>query len=292
MSYGYQQGLDGTKQRILTFPHTAHKHTYWSHVCAALNYQDAHSDSLATCYPVPLLPQVLSTTNQTLPPSGAPLVLLNATSMTTAAPDPRARQFEVRLSFTVGPLPGGALGVPPAGRANFTVGARLLLGQSSHVDIVLQGVADAAAAGTPQTGQQEQPQGQQQQQQRWMRVVNLSVAVDKTQAGGFTPAVTENGPVPLPVVLPVGSASSGGSADWWLPGRPLTLDVFVDHSVVEVYAMRGLARVTSRIYPADETSSWGLGVMGSVSGAGMAMLGSAELWSLDNAWATTQPPLC
>lgn len=185
-----------------------------------------------------------------------------------AASDPRARQFEARLAFNISPPAGGA-GAARAGRFNFTAGARLLLGGASYADVLLRGTAEAGVAGAPQ---------------QWMRVTGLSVVVDKTHAGGFTPAALEGGPVPLP---------AGNSRGWWLPGQALALDLWVDHNLLEVYAMGGLARVTSRIYPADGRSAWGLAALGSAvpAGAGVVKLARADVWSLDNAFAG-QPPLC
>lgn len=115
----------------------------------------------------------------------------------------------------------------------------------------------------------------------------LHVAVDKSNTGGFTPQVQEAGPVPLPVKEDNGTSASG----WLLPRAQLMLDLFVDHSLVEVYAMDGLGRVSSRIYPADETVSWGLAAFGSAAPGGMVSLSAADVWAMDNAWAG-QETLC
>ncbi|KAI8462298.1 MAG: glycosyl hydrolase [Monoraphidium minutum] len=217
--------------------------------------------------------KLVSLVDWPLPPSSAPLVLLPEARLPPPAAAAaagggnatRARQLEARLAFAVAPGGGGA--------ANFSVGLRLLVGGGSYVDIRLDGAA-AAPGSTPRGAP---------------AVTALRVAVDKARAGGFTPAAAEGGPVPLPA--PGAAGAAGGGAAWALPSKLLTLDVYVDHSVVEVYAMGGLARVTSRIYPADEAVAWGLAAFGAASGGGAAALRSAEVWSLDNAFAG-QPPLC
>jgi hypothetical protein len=70
---------------------------------------------------------------------------------------------------------------------------------------------------------------------------------------------------------------------------PIKLAVWVDHSLIEVFAMDGLARVSSRIYPGDDSVSWGLTafVHGAGPAAGVGL--EATVWELDNAW---QAPEC
>jgi hypothetical protein len=237
----------------------------------------------------PSQPQILDVKDQPLPSADAPLVLLEDARMPPSplagSANASARQFHARLAFTVPPPQAGG------GAFNFTVGARLLTGPSSWVDVLLEGAAAparAAAARPPPPPQQQQQQQQQQRQQQQQQqpggaaaaLTSLRVAVDKRHTGGFTPAAVEGGAVPLP---------AGG---WALPGRELALDLWLDHSVLEVYAMGGLARVTSRIYPSDESTSWGLAAFGAAAprGAGLA-LASAQAWALANAWAG-QPALC
>jgi hypothetical protein len=55
------------------------------------------------------------------------------------------------------------------------------------------------------------------------------------------------------VPLPVETADA-----WLLPDQQLQLSVWVDHSVVEVFGMGGLARVASRVYPDDDEVAWGV----------------------------------
>jgi hypothetical protein len=215
--------------------------------------------------------QILDTKARELPGPDAPLVLLKDARL--PQPPGAARQFHARLAFTVTPPPAGtAAGGGAGGPWNFTAGVRLLTGPSSYADVLLEGTAAAPAPGV---GGAQQPAP--------VVLTALRVAVDKRRTGGFTPAGVEGGPVPLP--------PPGARGAWVLPGKELTLDLFVDHSIVEVYALGGLGRVTSRIYPSDESTAWGLAAFGAASrGAGAALAG-AQAWSLNNAWAG-QPTLC
>jgi hypothetical protein len=90
------------------------------------------------------------------------------------------------------------------------------------------------------------------------------------------------------------------SQAWLVPQQPLGLSVFVDHSVIEVYALGGLARVSSRIYPEGDDMAWGLAVWSNppslaVSGSGGSGEGAwdvvmnATVWEMQNAWL---PPNC
>jgi len=231
--------------------------------------------------------QVVAIKDKPLPPPDSPLMLLQEPRASTP-PSPsskHARQFHAQLAFAVQP-PAALQRNSGASNStfNFTVGVRLLTGGSSHVDITLQGSAAAAAAAAAAADAQQQKQE--------VVITALRVAVDKTRTGGYTPGVVEGGPVPLPVVA---RTSKQPAAAWELPEKLLTLDVFVDHSILEVYAMQGLGRVTSRIYPADELGGWGLAAFGVVTGVaaggGSVLLKSADIWSLNNSWAD-QPPLC
>lgn len=209
-------------------------------------------------------------------PSAAATAAANASRAHT-------RQLEVRLLFTVAPKAGSAA-------ANFSVGARLLLGAGAYVDITLAGTAAPSAGDAPQAGHTQR------QQQAGQVISALSVSVQKAKVGGYTPATVEGGPVPLPVAAPPPlnpnvSGVTTAVVPWALPSKPLALDIWVDHSVLEVYAMQGLGRVTSRIYPADEAAAWGMSVFGSAAGGSVVSLKAAEVWSLDNAFAG-QPPLC
>ncbi len=220
--------------------------------------------------------------SKALPPADSPLVLVPEFSLTRRAnaaaqpPDPNlARQFHAQLSFSIDVNSSGA----GDGGFSFTVGARLLTGGGSFVDVLLEGGGRAPS------------EDQQQPQRRGAVLTSLRVGVDKRHAGGFTAPTVEGGPVPLAVAAaPPGQEPA---AAWVLPEKLMTLDLFVDHSAVEVYAMGGLGRVAARLYPADEASSWGLAVHGAVkAGAGGgATLQSGEVWSMDNAFAG-QAPLC
>jgi hypothetical protein len=119
----------------------------------------------------------------------------------------------------------------------FAVGIRLLLSKPSdsynrYVDIYLKGtVAQLPVHAAPS-------------------VSGLSLWVDRSNAGpSSNTTYKEGGPVPLPV----------DTADaWLLPNQQLQLSVWVDHSVIEVFGMGGLARVTSRVYPDDDDVAWGV----------------------------------
>jgi hypothetical protein len=204
--------------------------------------------------------QVVNVRDARLPDAGGLLPLLpEARVAADGLAANRSRQFHARLAFKVSPPAGGTF--------NFTSAARLLTGGGSHVDILLQG----ATAVTGQEG---------------AVISSLRVAVDKRNTGGFTPQVEEGGPVPLPI-----KDDNRAVSGWQLPATQLMLDMFVDHSLVEVYAMDGLARVTSRIYPADESVSWGLAAYGSAGPGATVSLAAADVWAMDNAWAG-QAPLC
>lgn len=190
-------------------------------------------------------------------------MLLPESSTAAGAPAARsgaARQFHARLQFSVAPKQG-------ANALNFTVGARLLVGGGGRVDFTLTGTAGgvpAAAAGGE------------------LPLSSLRLDVDRSAAGGMTPRVSEGGAVPLPV---------GNASAWVLPATALVLDLFVDHSVVEAYALQGLGRATARVYPAVDGVAWGLAVFGAVSGPADARLERGEVWSLGNAFAG-QESLC
>jgi hypothetical protein len=159
----------------------------------------------------------------------------------------------------------------------FTVGLRVLTGIGTYTDVYLQGLLKEAQAGAGGAAV----------------VSNLSVWVDKTHAGNSSNTTfMEGGPVPLPV---------NESDAWVVPQQPLGLSVFVDHSVVEVYALGGLARVSSRIYPEADDVAWGMSVwskppalaVGGDNGQGGSpawdVLMNATLWEMQNAWL---PPNC
>lgn len=172
---------------------------------------------------------------------------------------PAARQFEVQLNFTLHPVaPAG----PPSTVSNsnssnviddgvqqepqqpgvFRFGLRILTGGGSYTDVYLNGtLAELSSA----TGRSDEAcscgVG---------AIADLAVWVDRSNAGPATNTTfMEGGPVPLPVdsVLRV-------------PDAKLGLSVWIDHSVIEVYALGGLARVSSRIYPDDDNAAWGLAV--------------------------------
>lgn len=87
---------------------------------------------------------------------------------------------------------------------------------------------------------------------------SLTVAVHRNASGGMTSPVTQRGAVPLP--------------QQGLHAQDINLTVYVDRSVWEVYALDGLAVVTTRVYPLPFAAPASAGVGG-------AMVGDAELGS-------------
>ena len=62
----------------------------------------------------------------------------------------------------------------------------------------------------------------------------------------------------------------------------LNLAVWVDHSVIEVFAMGGHGRVTSRIYPLTSASAWGVSAWARCSLVDLSVM--AEVYQVDSAW--------
>lgn len=201
---------------------------------------------------VAAFPQVTPAVPVSSVPTGAKL----------AASDVTARQFEVQATFKLLP-PGtssssssthkGTLTESGQRRSTttttsssssssgsfvklpdeFAFGIRLELGNGRFADGYLKGTVRSLA---PQSSAYV--------------VDSLSVWFDRSQAGGSTNTTfLEGGPVPLPF---------DKDKAWTVPDTPLDLSVWVDHGVVEIFAMKGLARLTSRIYPEDDTVAWGV----------------------------------
>jgi hypothetical protein len=165
----------------------------------------------------------------------------------------------------------------------YIVGLRILTGSGTYTDVCLRGLlVDLPAAAAGVAGQQ----GAASATAAAAAIGNLSVWVDRTHAGNTSNTTwIEGGPVPLPV---------NASQAWTVPQQPLGLSVFVDHSVIEVYALGGLARVSSRIYPEGDDVAWGLQVLSSPprlavggsggGGAAWDVLVDASVWEMHNAW--------
>lgn len=156
-----------------------------------------------------------------------------------------------------------------SGADAFAVGLRILTGSGTYADVILNGTVTPADSNSA-----------------LYNITSLSIWVDKSKVGGGTNTTyTEGGPVPLPV-----------SNAWQVPSDKLSLSVWVDHSVIEVYAMGGLGRVTSRVYPDDDTVAWGLAAWGEPpqiggggGGSGWSVLVDGQIWKMKNAWL---PPDC
>eukprot|EP00879_Flechtneria_rotunda_P005979 GHRR01006287.1.p1 GENE.GHRR01006287.1~~GHRR01006287.1.p1 ORF type:complete len:494 (+),score=170.52 GHRR01006287.1:2730-4211(+) len=214
-----------------------------------------------------------------------------------------ARQFEVQLNFTVNPS-GTTAGNDRNATSNsssnapvaFAVGVRILTGNNTYTEVFMNGTAvEGSQSGSNSTGGAA----------AWS-IRKLYIWVDRTNAGGATnTSYTEGGPVPLPVT----------DNAWQLPEQQLGLSVWVDHSVIEAFAMGGLARVTSRVYPAGDDVAWGLaawalppssGTAGSIAAAipgvtrsqpasltaaaaasraaAQGVTVQAQVWEVNNAW--------
>lgn len=159
-----------------------------------------------------------------------------------------ARQFEVQAAFTLLPPGSSSTGSKvskESGRRStgsgivqqpdeFALGVRVELGGGKFADAYIKGTVRSLAPQSPAYA-----------------ISSLSVWFDRSQAGaGTNTTFLEGGPVPLPV----------GDQDkaWTAPDTPLELSVWVDHGVVEIFAMQGLARLTSRLYPEDDSVAWGV----------------------------------
>ena len=118
-------------------------------------------------------------------------------------------------------------------------------------------------------------------------VKEASVWVDRSHSGGLSKTSWQGGPVALP---------EGG-----LLARDLQLALFVDRSLLEVYALGGRATVTSRIYPLPVVDShveallkqgaeltdvqlgaWGLQLGGLWNAGSLAV--TVQAWELESCW--------
>lgn len=200
----------------------------------ALSCLQAHSSTHASIATHPHVTTLVPVS--AVPSSGK----LSASSIT-------ARQFEVQATFTLLPPGSGSTGPKLATEAGqrrsagrivqqpdeFAFGVRIELGSGAYADAYLKGTVTSLAPQSPAYG-----------------ISNLFVWFDRSNAGpGTNTTFMEGGPIPLPVDPAKG---------WTAPDTPLTLSVWVDHGVVEIFAMGGLARITSRIYPLDDSVAWGV----------------------------------
>jgi hypothetical protein len=181
-----------------------------------------------------------------------------------------SRQFELHVNFTLAQAAAdsaqpvttesGAISPLP-----FTAGVRILIGASAYVDVFLKGNLRPSAGDTTSAGSDTARYA----------VDDLAVWVDKSTAGSQTnTSWMEGGPIPLPVDQP-----------WVLPNDQLGMSIWVDHTVIEVYAMGGLARVTSRIYPEEDDTDYGVSLWAQPA-PGVEMVGSAQMWEMNNMWFT------
>ena len=96
------------------------------------------------------------------------------------------------------------------------------------------------------------------------------IYVDRSKAGRYTNTTLEGGPILLP---------SGG-----LLASELVLNVFLDHSLIEVFALGGRGRISSRVYAEDILRpKWELSLFGATAG-GERVAVAAQVWSMRDCW--------
>ncbi|EIE20550.1 hypothetical protein COCSUDRAFT_67413 [Coccomyxa subellipsoidea C-169] len=161
------------------------------------------------------------------------------------------RQTEIMAAFAV--AANGSQG----GQQPFSIGIQLSTGQGTFTQITVNGTAAAIANGS-------------------LNIAQAGVYVDRSKSGGHTNTTTQGGPIPLP--------ASGLS----VPAA--TLRIFVDHSLLEVYALDGRGRVTSRIYPAGMEDSWNVSVFGAFGAAPATV--DASVWEMGSAFDPKQAKAC
>jgi hypothetical protein len=176
-----------------------------------------------------------------------------------------ARQFEIQANFTLTPAEGANSTTATAqpdirnrfklnNSNEFAVGVRIEFGNNTYADAYIKGSLEDST------------------------LTSLSVWIDKSQAGGGTNTTwLEGGPVPLP---------ADPTKAWNVPWEPLQISVWVDHSVIEVFAMRGLGRISSGVYPEDDSVAWGASAWGVGPEVGSGWRGhmDAEVWEMKSAW--------
>ena len=194
-------------------------------------------------------------------------------SSTSSSSNNTARQFELHVNFTLPQASNSTQAMTmESGAADplpFTAGVRILIGGGNYVDIYLKGSLAPAAAGS------DQGNGSSAGSNAAYRVNDLAVWVDKSKAGSQSNTTwMEGGPIPLPVDKPL-----------ILPQEQLGISMWVDHTVFEVYAMGGLARVTSRAYPEDDAAGYGVSLWAQPA-PGVEMVGTAQMWEMNNMWLT------
>ncbi len=251
---------------------------------AAAEQHASHFTTLHLTHPMPdcqpaaaTLPQLHNADGQAVAGPSGPTILIQESRVDSSNRDSStARQMELQLNFTVTP---GKTTPDQASSSSqpqtVTLAARILTGQGTYTDIVLRAELSAQAqARNTSAGNVSQPgePGDTTGTATLHSITSMDVWVDRSKAGAATnTSFIEGGPVPLPV-----------TGSWAVPETALELSVWVDHSVLEVYAMGGLARVTSRIYPEDDEAAWGVAVWAEGGGAPVALEGG--VWEMKNMW--------
>jgi sucrose-6-phosphate hydrolase SacC (GH32 family) len=181
-----------------------------------------------------------------------------------SASEVTARQFEIQASFDLRPVDSSnnKASTDAALRSkfklqspeDFAVGVRTDFGSDAYADAYMRGSVKGNT------------------------ITSLSLWFDKSQAGGATNTTwLEGGPVPLP---------ADESQAWKVPDQPLELSVWVDHGVIEIFGVKGLGRLSSRVYPEDDSVAWGASVWAipPESGDGWAAQVDAQAWEMKSAW--------
>ncbi|CAL8464935.1 g4470 [Coccomyxa elongata] len=161
------------------------------------------------------------------------------------------RQIEVQIAFAP------AANMSQGGQQPFSVGIQISTGQGTSTLITVNGTAAATTNGT-------------------LQIAQAGVYVDRSKSGAYTNATTQGRLVPLP--------ASG------LPAAEVSLRVFVDRSLLEVFALDGRGRVTSRIYPMGTDNSWGVSPFGTFGAA--PATANVTVWEMGPAFDPEQAQAC
>lgn len=225
---------------------------------------------------------------------------------------PQRRQLEIRASFQLEYLSSQSRDDSQHQELNapFQAGVVLRTGNSSFTRIYLTGLARWQPGTVNGSNSSHKAV-------YLPNVYALDVVVDRTCSGGATQAAAANtsnidaevsGHSPShtmglstgaswqggPVDIPSGGtpAFSGDDAqelwgrDPWgnsaIPALPISMTIWVDASVIEVFAMGGHARITSRIYPFADQVAWGLDMFGECSLADIT--GHVYTYQLGSCW--------
>lgn len=181
-----------------------------------------------------------------------------------------ARQYEVQMNFTVNFSSQANLtqtSIP------FLVGARVTTGNGTYTDVYLNGTlrpADVQQA-LAMLNMSTNDNTAEVARSGAAVVDSLYLVVDRSHAGGMTIPEPNGGIVTVPAAYRVTMAT------------PLSLSLFIDHSVLEAFAQWGRGRAAARIYPLA-SSTWGVGVISGGTPQRVTWEVDAAVWDLNNMW--------